>query len=228
MDRLLTDFGAGTNYTFSYDANGNRLTADAGGVQSQCGYEFGSNRMNFLDGAPVLLDAAGNTLVQRGVTMTYNQANRLATVGNLGPFTYNADGQRTTKPAPSGTTVFHYSMDGLLLAETSDAGNLIRVYFWVEDMPIAQMDTALTYLHADHLDTPRIGTNSSGTIVWQWNSDAFGSLLPNEDLDGNGTTTTVNLRFLGQYFDKETGCTTIISAIMIRRSGGIWGVTRLD
>ncbi|NBQ68345.1 MAG: hypothetical protein EBU46_05730, partial [Nitrosomonadaceae bacterium] len=83
-------------------------------------------------------------------------------------------------------------------------GSLIRVYFWAEDMPIAQMDTELTYLHADHLDTPRIGTNSSGAIVWQWNSDAFGSLLPNEDPDGNGTPTTVNLRFPGQYFDKET------------------------
>ncbi|PTQ66540.1 RHS repeat-associated protein [Nitrosomonas oligotropha] len=204
MDRLLTDFGVGTNYTFTYDGNGNLLTADAGGVQSQCGYEFGSNRMNFLDGAPVLLDAAGNTLVQRGVTMTYNQASRLATVGNIGPFTYNAEGQRTTKPAPTGTTVFHYGMDGQLLAETTDAGSLIRVYFWAEDMPIAQIDTELTYLHADHLDTPRIGTNSSGAIVWQWNSDAFGSLLPNEDPDNNGIPTTVNLRFPGQYFDKET------------------------
>ena len=81
---------------------------------------------------------------------------------------------------------------------------MIRVYFWAEDRPIAQMDTELTYLHADHLDTPRIGTNSNGTIVWQWNSDAFGSLLPNEDPDGNGMPTTVNLRFPGQYFDQET------------------------
>ncbi|NBQ68347.1 MAG: hypothetical protein EBU46_05740 [Nitrosomonadaceae bacterium] len=95
-------------------------------------------------------------------------------------------------------------MDGQLLAETTDAGSLIRVYFWAEDMPIAQMDTELTYLHADHLDTPRIGTNSSGAIVWQWNSDAFGSQPPNEDPDGNGMPTTVNLRFPGQYFDKET------------------------
>lgn len=66
------------------------------------------------------------------------------------------------------------------------------------------MDTEFIYLHADHLSTPRTGTNSSGTIVWHWNSDAFGSLLPNEDPDGNGTPTTVNLRFPGQYFDKET------------------------
>jgi hypothetical protein len=43
-------------------------------------------------------------------------------------------------------TVFHYDLDGLLLAETTEASNLIRVYFWAEDAPIAQMDTELTYL----------------------------------------------------------------------------------
>ena len=56
------------------------------------------------------------------------------------------------------------------------------------------------------ISTPRGSAPiAAGTIVWQWNSDAFGSLLPNEDPDGNGTPTTVNLRFPGQYFDKETG-----------------------
>ncbi len=53
------------------------------------------------------------------------------------------------------------TLNGLLLAKTTDAGSLIRVYFWAEDVPIAQMDTELTYLYADHPDTPRIGTNSS-------------------------------------------------------------------
>lgn len=33
----------------------------------------------------------------------------------------------------------------------------------------------------------------------------FGSIAPNEDPDGDGIATTVNLRFPGQYFDQETG-----------------------
>lgn len=157
----------------------------------------------------MLLDAAGNTLLQGSLDMTYNQANRLATVTNqgvvIGPFTYNAHGLRTTNVTPNGTTVFHYDLNGKLIAETTESGGLICIYLWAEDVPIAQKDTALTYLHVDHLNTPRVGTNTNGVIVWQWDSDAFGSIAPNEDPDGDGMLTTVNLRFPGQYFDQETG-----------------------
>lgn len=42
-------------------------------------------------------------------------------------------------------------------------------------------------------------------VVWQWRSSAFGEQAPDEDTDGDGVLTTVNLRFSGQYFDGETG-----------------------
>ena len=68
--------------------------------------------------------------------------------------------------------------------------------------PLAQVDTGrpefATYLHTDHLGTPRFGTNSSGTQVWAWTNDAFGTSTPT----GTGT---VNLRMAGQYYDSESG-----------------------
>jgi len=63
----------------------------------------------------------------------------------------------------------------------------------------------LTYLHADHLDTPRWGTDAAGTLVWRWKSDGFGEALPEEDVDGDQVPVTVNLRFPGQVFDAESG-----------------------
>jgi RHS repeat-associated protein len=42
-------------------------------------------------------------------------------------------------------------------------------------------------------------------VVWQWQSDAFGNGLPNEDVDGDGVSVQVNLRFPGQYYDAESG-----------------------
>ena len=42
-------------------------------------------------------------------------------------------------------------------------------------------------------------------VVWQWRSSAFGEQAPDEDPDGDGVLTSVNLRFPGQYFDGETG-----------------------
>ncbi len=60
-------------------------------------------------------------------------------------------------------------------------------------------NTAITYLHTDHLATPRKATNEAGQVVWQWESEAFGNALP----DSSGVE--VNLRFPGQYYDQETG-----------------------
>ena len=71
---------------------------------------------------------------------------------------------------------------------------------YLNGQPLAQIDTGetLTYLHTDHLGTPRYGTDASASQVWAWDSDVF----------GNGTPTgtiTVNLRFPGQYYDAESG-----------------------
>ncbi len=55
----------------------------------------------------------------------------------------------------------------------------------------------ITYLHTDHLTTPRFATNSLGIKVWSWDSEGFGTSLPNEDPDADGILTTVNLRFPG-------------------------------
>ncbi|MDN5924651.1 MAG: hypothetical protein L0H70_06585, partial [Xanthomonadales bacterium] len=41
-------------------------------------------------------------------------------------------------------------------------------------------------------------------LVWQWNSDPFGTTATNENPSTLGTF-TYNLRFPGQYFDAETG-----------------------
>jgi RHS repeat-associated protein len=66
--------------------------------------------------------------------------------------------------------------------------------------------TALYYVHADHLNTPRAITDDSQRVVWRWeNTEPFGKSLPEEDPDGDGIAFEFPLRFPGQYFDAETG-----------------------
>ncbi|WP_305884691.1 RHS repeat domain-containing protein, partial [Pseudomonas sp. 1D4] len=86
-------------------------------------------------------------------------------------------------------------------------------YVWLDDLPIAQIDlaynfagtvvdsTTLTYLHSDHLNTPRLATNQSGNLVWSWQSDAFGIGQPKT----HGSTIDVILRFPGQIADAHSG-----------------------
>jgi RHS repeat-associated protein len=91
---------------------------------------------------------------------------------------------------------------GKLYGEYDNAGVLIREYIWLNGEPLAQIDKnggteTVTYLHTDHLATPRYGTNAAGSAVWTWDSGAFGKEAPTG-------TATVNVRFPGQYFDSET------------------------
>ncbi|MBI1887183.1 MAG: hypothetical protein HYS19_02255 [Nitrosomonadales bacterium] len=60
------------------------------------------------------------------------------------------------------------------------------------------------YIHTDHLDSPRMITDTAGNVVWDWqNTDPFGNNPPNENPSGLGTF-EYNQRFAGQYADKET------------------------
>ncbi|WP_277423049.1 RHS repeat-associated core domain-containing protein, partial [Pseudomonas viridiflava] len=88
-------------------------------------------------------------------------------------------------------------------------------WFWLDDMPLAQLtvnfsplgevsSSKLVYLHVDHLNTPRLATDSNQALVWRWNSDAYGVGTPEEDVDGDGKATTVALRFPGQIYDAQT------------------------
>ncbi len=61
-------------------------------------------------------------------------------------------------------------------------------------------DTEVYYYHLDHLGTPQEITDAQGEIVWSVRYKAYGNVIRKEvEVVEN------NLRFQGQYFDKETG-----------------------
>ena len=60
------------------------------------------------------------------------------------------------------------------------------------------------YVHADHLNTPRLVTDTANNIRWRWDSDPFGTTPPNENPSGLGMF-EYNLRFPGQQYDAVVG-----------------------
>lgn len=60
------------------------------------------------------------------------------------------------------------------------------------------------FIHTDQLNTPRAISNGASALVWQWDSDPFGKDAPNEQFAGQNAF-VANLRFSGQYADKESG-----------------------
>jgi RHS repeat-associated protein len=62
-----------------------------------------------------------------------------------------------------------------------------------------------TTCYADHLNTPRLVADATGTTVWRWDQqEPFGNNPADENPSGLGAF-DLPLRLPGQYFDKETG-----------------------
>jgi len=190
---------------FSYDANGNRQSFTEG---SSYAYTVtpNTNRVATVAGpAPktYLYDAAGNITSDGSTTYTYDDRGRMVTAGTA-TYTFNGLGQRVKKD--NGTvTLFAYDEAGNLIGEYDSLGNPIREHVWFDGAPVAVIvGSDVHYVHTDHLGTPRAITDS-GTVIWRWESDPFGSTLAQEDPDGDLTLFTYNLRFPGQYYDSESG-----------------------
>lgn len=94
-----------------------------------------------------------------------------------------------------------------LVAEFDSSGVRTKRYAYLGGYAPAQVEDSngVYYIHADHLDTPRLATNGSGQIVWRSRQEAYGRATVQEDPDGNGALVSINTRFPGQYFDAETG-----------------------
>ena len=60
------------------------------------------------------------------------------------------------------------------------------------------------FIHADHLDTPRVMVDRSDNLRWRWMAEPFGTTAPENNPSGLGNFTQ-NLRFPGQYADSESG-----------------------
>ena len=168
-------------------------------------------------------------------SFAYDVTNRMSAYYKNGElraeYDYDAQGRRIRKRLHKadgdGTKSlrFLYDTDGRLVSETArrDDRSAVRArdLVWLGPIAVAQVDRRVRAngttrradvlsLHTDHLGAPRAATDEAGTVVWEWHGDAFGAKAGstpavNRDPDGDGKTTTVKLRFPGQYADRESG-----------------------
>ena len=205
LDRLVgQDITSASDASWSYDygSNHNRLSRQLEGEFGEdYAYQPQSNRL-LRRTRPTPASPPPEGIYQR--KSSYNQAGRLSAYSENGDvkarYTYNTFGLRTRKETDAGTKVFHYDTGITLLGESDQAGNATRDYIWLNGSPVAAVDAGGTvaFIHTDHLFTPRLATDPTGTIVWSWEGEVFGDTEPTGSL-------TLNLRFPGQYFDVESG-----------------------
>ena len=214
LGRLIKAQGPYGSRAYSYDANGNRLSRTADGQSQVYGYTPGTNRLCELEGAfPRRLeyDESGNVIRDGLTVMAYNPARRLAgtRVGDAPPthYTYNGLGQRVIKSHKGGSTVYHYDVEGRLIAESNQKGEVQKEYLWLDGELIAAAEGGgLYFVHANHRNEPALVTNGNGTEVWKNVTEPFGiSAESYPKVAETYRNFTLNLRLPGQYFESETG-----------------------
>ena len=215
-------YGLPANDAFVYDDAGNLDDADAQGDPLLTHSYDANNRIGTSPGRGYVPDDDGNLVqITDGAPMptvladlSFDFTNRLREYdlagGKTTTYRYDPFGRRIQKAVTEGptTTTTWYLWDGdRLLAEYDDASatRQVRYAYAGGFAPVQVAQGApgaetIYDVHTDHLDTPRMLTNASGSPVWRAAYEAFGEA----HLDPANTVTGFNIRFPGQYYDDET------------------------
>jgi YD repeat-containing protein len=157
LNRLTAARGPWGSQSFTYDANGNRLSESLNDAAYRYAYE--GNRLMSVSPGNVLkyhYDRNGNPLSDGSLDYAYSQNNRLSSVFKCGrvlaQYVYNGKGQRVVKTAVSDDdrcgdrdgsgvqyTIFHYDLSGRLIEETSEKRMLLTDYVYLGRKPLAMV-----------------------------------------------------------------------------------------
>ena len=125
----------------------------------------------------------------------------------------NGLGQRMAKisavPGVS-TAYFLHDEAGRLRGEYQANGTPIQEYVWMDEMLVGILKpeagvTEAYWVETDHLGSPRLVRDKNQAVRWRWDGEPFGATLPVETPTAGLPAFTLNLRFPGQYYDKESG-----------------------
>ena len=215
----ITSIAAGQvlNLTYSYDPNGNVIsvvdgvnTAPGPGVEPFEVYSYlqGTNKLTHIETTPPIdfgYDLNANITSETGWTYVYdlsNQPYRVYQGTNLvAEYTHNGAGQRVKKVAGGTTKIFHYDLRGHLIAEANESGATLTEYVYLGDQLLAMIKPGnlAYYFHNDHLGTPQVLTDATGSVAWKAVYSPFGEAAITIETVQNP------FRFPGQYYDQETG-----------------------
>ncbi len=215
LDRLTSATWNYGTHTYTYDASGNRKSVSFGGPALANTISTTSNRLASTAGPSPARNNSfnpdGTVSADGTTTYTYSDRGRLKRAikaAKTTDYLYNALGQRVSKAGTavtSGANYYAYDEDGRLLGEYLSNGTAVQETVYLGDMPVAVVRTDISYVYADHTNTPRmIIRGIDNKMNWSWyNVDPFGVSQPYSVAFGTGTL-VYNPRFPGQLFDKET------------------------
>ena len=203
-DQLTSETISGVTTGYSYDANGNRVSRTRTGGPDSYTYDDG-DKLTVLNGVALTYDAAGRRLTKGSTTYTWNEDDRLVTVGTGSTMQYNGLGARVKV----GTVTS--KLDGV------DVTDPLLVRGGDSYVPgVSERNGGVTkFVHTDYLGSARLMTDSTGAVTDSWRYDAYGNVKSHT---GSSTTKlsfarqwgyqqdSGGLQLLGhRYYESDTG-----------------------
>jgi RHS repeat-associated protein len=208
----VNDAGGNAVEAYTYNQTGDRTGKTGPGLATGAyTYQAGTHWLTSVGTASRTYDASGNTtgnaFAGNAWGYGFNGRGRMTVVQEngltVGSYAYNARNERVGKTAGSATTRFVFDEGSQLVYETT--GSASREYVGVSGIPLGVIDgSALAFVTADALGSPRAVTSVSGAVVWNlpYAQNPFGETQP---ISSAGFV--LNVRFPGQYYDAESGTT---------------------
>jgi RHS repeat-associated protein len=210
LNRLTTSSESGSwSQTNGYDRYGNRWIDLGGGNQSL----YFSTANNRITTSGYAYDAAGNLTNDTIHTYGFDAENKMKTVdGVSGVYGYDGDGNRVRKNFTYGDKLRMVYSAGQLIAEYDlSNGSLKKEYIYGAKGLVATIEPSVgtKYPTADHLGSPRVITNSSGSVISRHDYKPFGEELSAGDGArssgmGFGVADGLRQKFTSKERDNET------------------------
>ena len=210
LNQLKTLTNANGVYEYTYDNGGNILSVTLNG-ESIKSYTYGNanwkDQLTAYNGQAITYDEIGNPLSYKGNTLSWQNGRQLTGITNAQNtinYTYNADGNRTSKTV-NGVTTDYYWLEGVLLGQKT--GDDYIVYLYDENgIAYGLICNNTYYYYVFNLQGDVIGIiDSNGNKVVEYTYTAWGEVL---SITGSQASTIGQLnpvRYRGYYYDGETG-----------------------
>jgi RHS repeat-associated protein len=204
--------GGTTNWsqTNAYDRYGNRQI-DYGGGSYNLTFSSSTNRITT---GGFSYDSAGNLTNDTIHTYAFDANDKIKSVDSTSAYVYDGESARVRKLVGENTR-FVYGIGGQLVAEfDGSSGNLKKEYIsgGITIEPTAVNSNGTQYPTGDHLGSPRVITNSSGSVVSRHDYMPFGEELGAGTGGrttgmgfGSGSGDNNRKKFTGYERDNETG-----------------------
>ena len=191
--------------TYAYDSRGNITSKTESGTTTTFTYSTGDwkDQLVSVNGIDLTYDDNGNVLTYGDKDYTWNSGRNLESIvdgDNKYSYTYDENGIRTSKTV-NGKTTYYNTKDGVILSQT-DGTSTWYFQYDTNGSPLGFVLNGTQYFYiTNQMGDVLAITDTNGDIVANYEYDAWGKVLTAD----TNIAKQNPLRYRGYYYDNETG-----------------------